>query len=91
MIKVLIGYWIIINIIAFLLMGEDKRRAKKQLWRIPEKTLFLVVAIGGSIGGLFGMQFFRHKTKHRSFTIGFPLLFILHIVIGILVWFMKFT
>lgn len=56
-----------INILAFSLMGIDKRRARRHLWRIPEKTLFLVVLLGGGIGGTLGMFFFRHKTKHWYF------------------------
>lgn len=66
-----------INVLAFLLMGIDKRRARRHLWRIPEKTLFLVVLLGGGIGGTLGMFFFRHKTKHWYFRLGFPAIAIL--------------
>ena len=66
-----------INILAFSLMGIDKRRARRHLWRIPEKTLFLVVLLGGGIGGTLGMFFFRHKTKHWYFRLGFPAIAIL--------------
>lgn len=66
-----------INILAFSLMGIDKRRARRHLWRIPEKTLFLVVSLGGGIGGTLGMFFFRHKTKHWYFRLGFPAIAIL--------------
>ncbi len=66
-----------INVLAFLLMGIDKRRARRHLWRIPEKTLFLVVLLGGGIGGTLGMFFFRHKTKHWYFRLGFPVIAIL--------------
>lgn len=66
-----------INILAFSLMGIDKRRARRHLWRIPEKTLFLVVLLGGGIGGTLGMFFFRHKTKHWYFRLGFPAISIL--------------
>lgn len=66
-----------INILAFSLMGIDKRRARRHLWRIPEKTLFLVVLLGGGIGGMLGMFFFRHKTKHWYFRLGFPAIAIL--------------
>lgn len=55
-------------------MGIDKHRAKTHRWRIPEKTLFLAAALGGSPGVWAGMYLFRHKTKHRSFVLGIPLI-----------------
>ncbi|MCR5663441.1 MAG: DUF1294 domain-containing protein [Oscillospiraceae bacterium] len=60
-------------------MGFDKARAKKGGCRVPEKTLFLLAALGGAPGGVLGMRAFRHKTKHRAFTIGFPLLALLEL------------
>ena len=83
--KVLYIYLIVINVAAFLLMLIDKVKAKKNLWRIPEATLFLVAAIGGSIGSLLGMYTFRHKTKHIKFIVGMPLILAAHIVIAILI------
>lgn len=65
------------TLIAFILMGVDKWKAVHDSWRIPEKTLFLSAILGGSAGALAGMYLFRHKTKHRSFTIGMPLILIL--------------
>lgn len=65
-------YFIIINIVGFVIMYIDKQKAKKHLWRISEATLFLIAAIGGSIGVLLGMQKFRHKTNHIKFTWGIP-------------------
>ena len=82
--KVLYIYLIVINAAAFLLMLIDKVKAKKNRWRIPEATLFLVAAIGGSIGSLLGMYTFRHKTKHIQFIVGMPLILVAHIVIAIL-------
>ncbi len=76
--------WIIlaaINLFSFCLMGYDKRCAKKGRWRVPEKKLFLAAACFGALGGVLGMQFFRHKTKHWSFRIGFPALLIVQIVL----------
>jgi uncharacterized membrane protein YsdA (DUF1294 family) len=72
-------YLLIMNLIGFALMGLDKRKAQKQLWRIPEKTLFLASLLGGSVGTLTGMYFFRHKTKHWYFVVGMPLILILQI------------
>lgn len=77
--KYLLLYLFIINAIGFFLMLSDKRRAKKKLWRIPEARLMTVAAIGGSIGSLWGMYTFRHKTKHPKFTIGIPLILVLQI------------
>lgn len=77
-------YLVIINLIAFAAMGIDKWKAKHHKWRIPEKTLFLLVIVGGSIGGIAGMQLFRHKTKHKVFIIGFP--FILLVQIASCLW-----
>ena len=63
----------------------DKIKAKKKRWRIPEATLFLVAAVGGSIGSLIGMYAFRHKTKHMSFVAGMPLILAVQIVACILI------
>ena len=68
-------YLVIINIAALTLMLTDKLKAKSGARRIPEKTLFLAVILGGGIGGIAGMYLFRHKTKHWYFVIGFPLIF----------------
>lgn len=72
MVKFLTLYLILINAAAFLLMLVDKQKARKNLWRIPERTLFLSALLGGSIGALLGMYTFRHKTRHLSFTLGMP-------------------
>ena len=79
-VKNLIIYLIIINIIGFLAMGIDKRRAKMMQWRIPEKTLFLITLFGGGIGTIAGMYTFRHKTKKKYFTIGLPVILITEII-----------
>lgn len=62
-------------------MGIDKEKAKRGSWRIPEKTLFLLAIIGGSIGSIIGMQVFRHKTKHWYFVWGMPAILVLQIVV----------
>lgn len=72
-------YLIAMNLIGFALMGLDKHKAKKHLWRIPEKTLFLSSILGGSVGTLAGMYAFRHKTKHWYFVVGMPAILILQI------------
>lgn len=78
--KNIILYFIIINIIGFLIMYIDKQKAKKGRWRIPERTLFIVTALGGGIGTIAGMKVFRHKTQKVAFVIGFPLITILEII-----------
>ena len=70
--QLLTVYLLAVNVLLFTLMGVDKYKAKRGLWRIPEKTLFLTAALGGSIGGILGMKIFRHKTRHNSFKYGFP-------------------
>jgi uncharacterized membrane protein YsdA (DUF1294 family) len=81
------GIWVIIiiylaavNLLGLILMGVDKSRAKRRKWRVPEATLFLVAAIGGSLGSIAGMYIFRHKTKHLYFVIGMPLILVIQII-----------
>lgn len=72
---ILLGaYLLVINLDGFALMGIDKSRARRGRRRIAEATLFIVAALGGSLGVLCGMYAFRHKTLHTSFTVGIPLL-----------------
>ena len=78
---IIVLYLILINALGFVLMLVDKYKAQNNLWRIPEATLMLVAAIGGSFGSFLGMKLCRHKTKHNKFSVGIPLLIVLHIVI----------
>jgi uncharacterized membrane protein YsdA (DUF1294 family) len=79
---ILFALWIVFwNLLAFLMFWLDKQYAKKDLWRIPEKTLIISALLGGSIGALFGMNRFRHKTKHRKFTFGIPAILVLQAVL----------
>ena len=78
-------YLIIMNIAGYATMGIDKAKAKKGAWRIPEATLFLVAILGGSIGSIFGMQHFRHKTKHWYFAVGMPVIFFLQLALAIFI------
>lgn len=80
----LIGYLLLINAVAFVLMLADKQKARKKKWRIPESTLIGSAVIGGSLGALAGMYIFRHKTKHPKFTIGIPVILVIQIIIAIL-------
>lgn len=83
--KPLLLYLLLINALSFGLMLADKEKAKKNLWRIPERTLLTVAAIGGSLGATIAMHLFRHKTKHPKFFIGLPCILAVHIVLLILV------
>lgn len=78
-------YLVIINLIAFLTFDADKRRARRDRRRVRESTLFLLAAIGGSIGALLGMYVFRHKTRHWYFCVGIPAILILQIALPILI------
>ena len=68
-----------------MVMLIDKHKAKKNRWRIPEKTLFGVALIGGSAGCILGMYTVRHKTKHKSFTIGMPIILIAQLLLAFLI------
>ena len=79
--QILCIYLLAVNLLLFALMGIDKWKAKRGAWRIPEKTLFLTAALGGSIGGILGMKVFRHKTRHNSFKYGFPAILIAQLAV----------
>ncbi len=80
-------YLLAVNLLLFAVMGIDKYKAKHQLWRIPERTLFVLAAIGGSPGGILGMRLFHHKTLHPQFRYGFPAILILQLILaGFLVY-----
>lgn len=80
---IILIYFILINIIGFFVMLIDKKKAEKGKWRIQEKTIFIITALGGGIGTITGMYVFHHKTKKLQFTIGLPTITILEIVLGI--------
>ena len=77
-------YLTLINALGFLVMLADKKKVKKNRWRIPEKTLLGIAALGGSLGSLLAMKLFRHKTRHAAFSIGIPILLAVQIVLLIL-------
>ena len=80
----LIAVFVLMSIILFLVMGRDKALSKTHKRRVPEATLFLLALLGGALGGVLGMQIFRHKTQHISFVVGFPLLALLQW--GAVIW-----
>ena len=79
-------YLIAINIITFFIYGIDKLKAKKGKWRIPESTLLLLVIIGGSIGAWLGIKVWHHKTLHKKFKYGIPLILIVQIAIAVYIF-----
>lgn len=81
--KYLLIYLALINLVTLIVYGADKRKAKKGKWRVPEKTLFLLAIIGGSIGALAGMYLFHHKTKHWYFKWGIPAILLLQIALAV--------
>lgn len=89
-ITLLLIYFIAVNIIGLFLMGWDKYKAKKRLWRIPESTLFIVAIIGGSIGSIIGMHVFRHKTRHWYFVYGLPAILVIQIALFIAIMYAPF-
>lgn len=82
--ELILIYLLIINAVAFLLMLADKLKAKKHLWRIPESTLMTSALLGGSVGALLGIYTARHKTKHKKFTVGIPLILAAQIALAVL-------
>lgn len=87
MMKSVVIYLLTVNLITFLLYGNDKSRARRRAWRIPEKTLLGAAVIGGSIGALLGMSVFHHKTRKPAFYIGVPLILIIQIGLAALLWY----
>lgn len=83
MIRYFLLYLLLINAAGFLLMLIDKLRAKKNRWRIRERTLLLTALFGGSLGSLAGMYLFRHKTLHLKFTLGIPMILVLQIILAV--------
>ena len=78
-----ICYLLAVNITTFLVYGIDKYKAKKERWRISEATLLLMAVIGGSIGAWAGMRLWHHKTMHKKFKYGIPLIIIMQIALAV--------
>ena len=81
--NIILGYLLAINIATFFLYGIDKYKAKKNQWRISEATLLLMAVIGGSIGAWSGMRLWHHKTMHKKFKYGIPIIIILQVTIAV--------
>lgn len=79
--KILIVYFVILNLLGFAAMGSDKKRAIRGAWRISEASLFLTALLGGALGCTLGMHYFHHKTRHWYFRYGMPLILLLQAVL----------
>ena len=77
-------YLLGINLLTFFVYGIDKRKAKRDKWRVPEATLLMLAALGGSVGAWLGMFVFHHKTKHKKFLIGVPLILLAQLALAYL-------
>ena len=76
-------YLAAINLATVAVYGADKRRARRGKWRVPEKTLFLLPLLGGSVGALLGMRMFHHKTKHWYFVWGIPAILLAQLALAV--------
>lgn len=76
-------YLAAINLATFAVYGVDKHRARRGKWRVPEKTLFLLPLLGGSVGALLGMRVFHHKTKHWYFVWGIPAILLAQLALAV--------
>ncbi|MCI8967379.1 MAG: DUF1294 domain-containing protein [Lachnospiraceae bacterium] len=78
-------YLTVINLTGFAVMGIDKRKAVRHLWRVRESTLFLIALLGGSVGSILGMRMFRHKTRHWYFVYGMPAILVVQILLAVFI------
>ena len=81
---IIFGYYILINLVLYITMVIDKKRAIKDGWRIPEKNMFIMAVLGGGLGGLVAIVFKRHKNRHLDFILVFTMTSILHMVAAFL-------
>jgi len=81
--KIILGYLLAVNIATFFLYGIDKYKAKKGRWRISEATLLMMAVIGGSIGAWAGMRLWHHKTMHKKFKYGIPIIIIIQVALAV--------
>ena len=81
--NIILGYLLAVNIATFFLYGIDKYKARKGRWRISEATLLMMAFIGGSIGAWSGMRLWHHKTMHKKFKYGIPIIIILQVALAV--------
>ena len=81
--NILLIYLLAANIVTFVVFGIDKYKAKRSLWRIPEASLLTMAVIGGSIGAWLGTKVWHHKTLHKKFKYGIPLIIALQAALAV--------
>lgn len=81
--NIIVGFFLIVNLLSYFAVGYDKYKAKRKGWRIAERSFFAMAVMGGAIGIFWGIRIFRHKTKHALFLYGIPLLVIANLLIYI--------
>lgn len=89
--QLILIYLLAINVFAFFLYGIDKWKAKRSKWRIPEMTLLSIAVIGGSVGAWIGMKVWHHKTMHKKFKYGVPLILVAQVTLVALAWYYRST
>jgi len=89
-IALILGFFIALNVITFIVYGIDKLKAQKGWWRIPESSLLLLAAAGGSIGALLGIYLWHHKTLHLKFKYGVPAILLLQILLFAFIYYRIF-
>lgn len=77
-----LAYFCLVWLVSVIMTIADKRRAKRRAWRVPESTLLLFGALGGAVPMLITMKVIRHKTLHKKFMIGLPVIILLHIILA---------
>lgn len=82
MIKMITAWLLVINVVSFAMFGIDKWKAKHRKYRIPEAWLMLSAVLGGSVGAVCSMDFFRHKTLHKKFKLGLPLILAVQVLLA---------
>jgi uncharacterized membrane protein YsdA (DUF1294 family) len=83
MTRLLLYYLLAVNLLTFATYGIDKYKARHARWRVREASLLLLAALGGSIGALLGMHLFRHKTQHKKFRYGVPLILLAQVAVAV--------
>jgi len=87
MIWLVVIYAAVMSLITFAAFGIDKYKARTGRWRIRERTLFLLALLGGGVGAFLGMKVFHHKTLHKKFVIGIPIIMLTQLIfLGWLIW-----
>ena len=87
--KIALIYLTVISLISFIVTAWDKFCAKRDMWRVPEKTLLILSALGGSVAMYITMKTIRHKTKHPKFMVGIPvIIFLQAVAIAALIYFL---